>query len=439
MPMFRTRLRAALTDWSNSLSDVPFSDMPLSDMRDPAAIRSTGVDVAVVGGGPVGLTAAIAIAARGSRVALIAPRIPYRDNRTTALLDASVEILRELDVWEHCADRAAALRRMRLVDDTGRLIRSPEVHFDCGEIGLDAFGYNIENRILVEALERRASALPGLIRFDDHAAVIEAADGFRRVVTGQGSRIEAPLVVGADGRHSACRTAAGISAGSRATGQSAIAFNIAHDRPHNGVSTEFHTSAGPCVFVPLPGHRSSVVWVMRTDDADRTMSLSEDEFTAAVARRSHHHLGRLTADAERHVFPLAFEQASSLAADRIALVGEAAHVLPPIGAQGLNLGLRDAADIARVIDEARAFGDDPGNDASLERYRSLRRFDVQGRRMVVGLTNRSLLSDFLPVQAARAFGMQVLQHVGPLRRFVMRQAIAPSANRGAPPVAPPSA
>ena len=394
-------------------------------MRDPT--WSESFDVAVVGGGPAGLTAAIAIAAKGARVALIARKIPYRDNRTTALLDASVEILRNLDIWDRCADHAAPLRRMRLVDDTGRLIRSPEVHFDCDEIGLEAFGYNIENRILVETLEGRASTLAGLIRFDDHAATIETDAAAGRIVTGQGLQIEASLIVGADGRQSPCRTAAGISVHSRATGQSAIAFNIVHERPHNGVSTEFHTAAGPCVFVPLPGSRSSVVWVMRTEDAERIMSLSADEFTAAVTRQSHHHLGRLTVDPERHVFPLAFEQASALAARRVALVGEAAHVLPPIGAQGLNLGIRDAADIAKVIDEARAFGDDPGAEASLARYRNLRRLDVQGRMTVVGLANGTLLSDFLPVQAARALGMQLLQHVGPLRRFAMRQAIAPSA------------
>lgn len=399
----------------------------MSEIRDPAAGRSESFDVAVVGGGPAGLAAAIAIAAGGARVALVARKTPYRDNRTTALLDASVEILRDLEVWDQCAEHAAALRRMRLVDDTGRLIRAPEVHFDCDEIGLDAFGYNIENRILVETLENRASALPGLIRFDDHAATIETDAAAGRIVTGQGSRIEAALIVGADGRQSPCRTAAGISVRSRATHQSAIAFNVAHDRPHHGVSTEFHTAAGPCVFVPLPGNHSSVVWVMRTEDAERTMSLPDDAFTAAIARRSHYHLGRLTADPERHVFPLAFEQASSLAANRIALVGEAAHVLPPIGAQGLNLGIRDAADVARVIDEARAFGDDPGAEVSLARYRNLRRFDVQGRMTAVGIANSSLLSDFLPVQAARAFGMQLLQQVGPLRRFAMRQAIAPSA------------
>jgi 2-octaprenyl-6-methoxyphenol hydroxylase len=401
--------------------------MSSNDMRDPAAGRSESFDVAVVGGGPAGLTAAIAIAAGGARVALVARKMPYRDNRTTALLDASVEILRDLEVWDQCAEHAAALRRMRLVDDTGRLIRAPEVHFDCEEIGLDAFGYNIENRILVETLENRASALPGLIRFDDHAATIEAEAALARVVTGQGARIEAPLIVGADGRQSPCRTAAGISVSTRPTRQSAVTFNIAHDRPHNGVSTEFHTAAGPCVFVPLPGNRSSVVWVMRTEDAERTMALPDDAFTAAITRQSHYHLGRLTADPERHVFPLAFAQASSLAASRIALVGEAAHVFPPIGAQGLNLGIRDAAGIARVIDEARTFGDDPGAEASLVRYRNLRRLDVQGRMMVIGLANSSLLSGFLPLQAARAVGMQLLQQVGPLRRFAMRHAIAPSA------------
>src|ERR1700760_463678 len=126
-------------------------------------------DVAVVGGGPAGLSAAIALAEAGARTVLIARRVPYGDNRTTALLGASVDFLRGLDVWRRCKDKAAALQTMRLVDDTGRLIRAPEVRFAADEIGLDAFGYNIENRILMEALEARAAELPGLIRRDDEA------------------------------------------------------------------------------------------------------------------------------------------------------------------------------------------------------------------------------------------------------------------------------
>ncbi len=168
----------------------------------------------------------------------------------------------------------------------------------------------------------------------------------------QGQTLRSRLVIGADGRTSICRAAAGIDVRRRTLDQSALTLNIDHARPHNGASTEFHTASGPCVFVPLPGDRSSVVWVMRPEDASGCSTLSDDDLAREVERQSHSHLGQVRIEPARHVFPLAFEQAQQTAAPRIALVGEAAHVLPPIGAQGLNLGLRDAAEIATLAREA---------------------------------------------------------------------------------------
>src|SRR5437588_9099899 len=165
-------------------------------------------DVVVIGGGPAGLAAAIALAQTGANIALIARRAPYADNRTTALLGASVDFLQQLDVWRRCADQAAALQAMRLVDDTGRLIRAPEVRFSPDEIGLDVFGYNIENRLLMEAMEERAREC-SLERLDDDAAMITPEETAVVVATQQGLRLSARLVVGADGRQSHCRTAAG--------------------------------------------------------------------------------------------------------------------------------------------------------------------------------------------------------------------------------------
>jgi 2-octaprenyl-6-methoxyphenol hydroxylase len=383
-------------------------------------------DVVVVGGGPAGLSTAIAMAQSGVKTALVARRSPYADNRTTALLGGSVDFLEQLQVWPRCRDKAAPLQAMRLVDDTGRLIRAPEVRFSCDEIGLDAFGYNIDNRSLIAALEQRAAELPELARFDDEADSVSAEESTVEVHTGQGKSISARLAIGADGRQSLCREAAGIAVRHRDLHQTALTFNVSHTRPHRNISTEFHTPHGPCVFVPLPGNRCSVVWVAAPREAERLMALSDDELSAAAEAQSHSILGRLSVEAGRHVFPLAIEHISQFAKARIALVGEAAHVVPPIGAQGLNMGLRDAADIADIVREAMQSGEDPGSPQVSKRYGSARRSDVTSRTFAIDLANRSLLSDFLPMQSLRSAGLHLIGSIGPLRRLAMREGLAPS-------------
>ena len=383
-------------------------------------------DVAVVGGGPAGLSTAITLAQAGAKTALIARRAPYADNRTTALLGGSVDFLQTLDVWPRCRDSAAPLQAMRLVDDTGRLIRAPEVRFSAGEIDLDEFGYNIENRLLMIALEARAVELAGLTRFDDEADTVGPEETDVAIRTRDGKSISARLVAGADGRQSLCREAAGIEVRRRKLNQSALTFNVGHSRPHRNISTEFHTPHGPCVFVPLPGDRCSVVWVVSPREAERLIALSDDELSEAAEKQSHSILGRLRVEPGRHLFPLAIEQPRQFAKARIALVGEAAHVVPPIGAQGLNMGLRDAADLADIVRDAMASGEDPGSPQVLSRYDSARRADVSSRTFVIDIANRSLLSDFLPMQSLRAAGLHLIGSFGPLRRLAMREGLSPS-------------
>ena len=386
--------------------------------------------VIIVGGGPVGLTAAVALGLAGVETVLVAPPAPA-DARTTALLASSVTALEALGVWERCRADAAPLRTLRLVDDTGRLLRAPEVRFDAGEIGLDAFGHNIANRHLVAALEARAGTLPALHRRSEPAAAVSIGGDGVAVTLASGERITARLVIGADGRQSLCRRAAGIAVDRHAGTQTALALSFAHSRPHHDTSTEFHTPDGPFTTVPLPGNRSSLVWVLGPGAARRIVAWDDATLSAEIERRSHSILGKTAVEPERGIFPLAVETAQRFAAHRVALVGEAAHVMPPIGAQGLNLGLRDAAQIAELVAQARDAGADVGSDALLARYDALRRPDVTTRTLAVDWLNRSLLTDFLPVQSLRGIGLYALDRIAPLRRLVMQEGIAPSASEPA--------
>jgi len=382
-------------------------------------------EVVVVGGGPAGLMAAVALAGADVPTTLVAgqPR-SSADNRTTALLAGSVNALDAIGAWTRCREHAAPLRSMRIVDDTGRLWRAPEVRFDAAEIGLEAFGWNIENRHLVAALAARVGDIP-LLRIDEEASNIEIADDHVTVALAGGGRLTSRLVVAADGRGSRCRAAAGIETDRRSYPQTALTFNLGHARPHHDISTEFHTADGPFTLVPLPGLRSSLVWVVSPGEANHLDTLDAAELGEEIERRAHSILGKIAVEPGHGAFPLGIETARRLAATRIALVGEAGHVLPPIGAQGLNLGLRDAAVIGELVVAARRSGEDVGGPALTDAFDRARRADVASRSMAVDLLNRSLLSDFLPVQGARGLSLYLLDQIGPLRRAVMREGVVP--------------
>jgi 2-octaprenyl-6-methoxyphenol hydroxylase len=386
------------------------------------------VEVGIVGGGPAGLTAAIALAEAGIETALIARR-PAADHRTTALLAGSVTALKTLGVWDRCETQAAPLRVMRIVDATSRLVRAPEVRFAASEIGLDAFGHNIENRHLLAALEARAQMLTSLMRIEGDARAVETGESAVSITLQTGYRIAARLVIGADGRRSLCRTAAGIESDGRAYPQTALTFNLSHTRPHHDTSTEFHTECGPFTLVPLPGERSSLVCVADPAEAERLAALDDAALNDEIEARSHSILGKVTVEPGRGAFPLAVETVRTFGQGRIALIGEAAHLIPPIGAQGLNLGLRDAACIGELVVSARRDGGDAGAPDLLARYDTQRRADVTSRTLAVDLLNRTLLSDFLPVQGARGLGLYLIDRIGPLRRAVLREGVAPAASQ----------
>jgi len=387
---------------------------------------SMAAEVAVVGGGPAGLVTAIALKAAGLETLLIGPQ-PADDYRTTALLAGSVTALTTLGAWTACHAHAAALKAIRIVDDTRRLLRAPEVAFSAAEIGLDAFGYNIENRHLIAALNARAAELqiprlaaPALAVASDGAGVrIRLADG----------AVRARLVIGADGRRSLCRAAAGIGTRHRGYPQTALTLNLAHERPHHDTATELHTETGPFTLVPLPGKRSSLVCVLEPAGAAELAKADDIELAAEIERRAHSLLGPMIVEPGRGLFPLAVETAVVLAHERIALVGEAAHVVPPIGAQGLNLGLRDAATLAEIVADAQRQNADIGSPSVLARYDARRRADVVSRTIAIDLLNRSLLTDFFALHGIRGLSLHLVDRIGPLRRAIMREGITPAASQ----------
>ena len=382
--------------------------------------RMSGSPIAVVGAGPTGLAAALLLADTGYAVTLIAPASPVTDRRTSALLAGSVALLERLGVWTELAAGAAPLKTMRIVDGTKRLIRAPEVTFDAAEIGLAAFGYNVTNAELVAALERALAARS--IRTIDALAgdVAPAADQIA-VALANGDTVTAKLVIAADGRRSRVREAVGIASDEWRYDQAALVCNLRHTLPHHDASTEFHTEHGPFTLVPLSANHSSLVWVDRPVESARRLALSDEEVAAEIEARSQSILGAITVEGLRQVFPLSGMTVRRFAASRVMLVGEAAHLFPPIGAQGLNLGYRDVAALGNILAGPLS---DPGDDANLAACDRARRVDVLSRTAAVDALNRTLLSDFLPAQALRGLGLFLVDRIPALRLMAMRQGVA---------------
>jgi 2-octaprenyl-6-methoxyphenol hydroxylase len=392
-------------------------------------VEKIDAECVIVGAGPAGLTAAIAFASNGVETALIAKRASVPDRRTTALLHGSVNALTALGVWQRSRAHAAPLKVLRIIDDTSRLLRAPEVRFAASEIGLEAFGHNIENPFLIAALESRARELASLAWIENEAVGVEFTDSSVTIRLQGGHAVTGRLAIAADGRRSLCRTYAAIETEHRACAQTALTFNLQHSRLHHDTSTELHGESGPFTLVPLPGRRSSLVFVVDAGEAGTLAALPAAAMAQEIERRSHSILGTVELEPDLGSFPLVVERAKRFAAHRVALVGEAAHVVPPIGAQGLNLGLRDAATISELVVTARRKGHDVGVSELTERYDRMRCADIMSRSLAVDLLNRSLLSDFLPLQAARGIGLFLMRRSAALRRAAMREGVMPLASQ----------
>jgi 2-octaprenyl-6-methoxyphenol hydroxylase len=379
-------------------------------------------DIAVIGAGPAGQIAAIAMARGGRRVVLVGPEPDGSDRRTTALMDPSLAMLQRLGLWDELHARTAPLQVMQIIDGTKRLLRAPTVAFRSAEIGLEAFGYNTPNAVLLETLAKAVAAEPLITRKPVAAEMIDfGVDAVTLGIPGE-EPLTASFVIGSDGRKSKTRESAGVGVKTWSYPQTAVVMNFTHSLPHQNISTEFHTETGPFTQVPLPGLRSSLVWVVAPQDADRLMSLSTEKLSAEVEARMQSMLGKVSVEDGAQAWPLSGMTARQFGKGRAAFIGEAGHAFPPIGAQGLNLSLRDIAALEDILIDPSSAAIAPNSG---ERFDRKRRLDIASRTASVDLLNRSLLSGLLPVQMLRAAGLQVLASVAPLRNLVMQEGVAP--------------
>ena len=379
-------------------------------------------DITVVGGGLAGSVAALAAAAEGGTGAFVAPPPPRQDGRTTALLSQSIDLLSRLGIWNVVQPSSAPLRTMRILDGTTRLLRAPPVSFRSSEIGLEAFGYNIPNQPLFDALQATTTQSGLIERFESPLVSATQTDDTVELNLADGARITALASLAADGRGSKLREEVGIRVKTWSYPQSALVMNFSHSIPHADTSTEFHTEQGPFTQVPLPGNRSSLVWAVDPDQVDGILAMPRDKLNLEVETRMRSILGKIEIEGDLQSWPLSSLIAHGFGAGRTMLVGETGHAFPPIGAQGLNLGLRDITQAIRSLKDAGGPREAPQAVRAFDRQR---RLDVGSRTAGVDLLNRALLSSFLPVQALRAGGLAALSAIPPLRVLAMREGMTP--------------
>lgn len=378
--------------------------------------------IAIIGAGPAGMLAALALANKGHSSILVGPETNSNDLRTTALMMPAIELLKTLDIWENLKPHAAALSTMRIVDGTKRLVRSPVVNFYSSEIGELAFGYNMPNVELNNAIAEAVDNCKLIKKVPLNATSYKHHANYVEITLEDQSIIETSLVVAADGRASEARKAAGIESRQWKYPQTAVILSFSHDLPHKNVSTEFHTEDGPFTQVPLPGNESSLVWVANPERANQLLGMGPKGLSEAIERQMQSMLGKIEVKTPAQGWPLSGIVPKSFAANRTILIGEAAHVFPPIGAQGLNLGVRDATNLVDAVEKSTG---DCGDMTVISAYNRLRKPDIWMRTGSVHALNRALLSNLLPAQIVRSVGLELLRNFSPLRNFFMREGMHP--------------
>ncbi len=387
-------------------------------------------DILISGGGVAGLTAAAAFGTAGFSIMIVDPAPPITtrdaegsDLRTTAFLQPAQQFLESAGLWDRLAPEATPLQIMRIIDAAA----DPHItrDFDAADISDKPFGWNLPNWLLRREMVARLNELPNVdFRPGIGFARMLARTNEAIITLTDGHQISAKLVIGADGRNSPVRQAANIGLKTTRYGQKAVTFAVTHDAPHNNVSTEIHRAGGPFTLVPLPDHDgkpcSAVVWMDQGAEAMRLANLPQQAFEVAANDRSAYTYGPLTLASRRTVWPIISQIADQLTGPRCALVAEAAHVMPPIGAQGLNMSLKD---LSALLDLAKAHPDTLGSPKMLDTYARKRHPDIRLRVTGIDALNRASIAGNPMVQDLRAKGIQALYGVKPVRRTLMQMGL----------------
>ncbi len=390
-------------------------------------------DILISGGGIAGLTAACAFTSAGFDVICVDPTAPVTerdaegsDLRTTAFLQPAQALLQRCGLWDRLADHAAALQIMRIVDAGGELPEPRVVKdFNAADLSDKPFGWNLPNWLLRREMLARLSELPNVdFRPGVATTSLFTRTGEARVGLSDGSRVMAKLVIAADGRNSPMREAAGISVKATRYGQKALAFAVTHPVPHDNISTEVHRSGGPFTLVPLPDYQgkpsSAIVWMERGPRAQELQALPTEEFEAAMTQRSCGVLGDLKLASRRTLWPIISQSAERLNGERLALIAEAAHVVPPIGAQGLNMSL---GDLGCLLELAEARPQELGDAQMLQAYHKARHNEIKLRIKGIDLLNRASMLEARALRDARALGLNALYSLAPVRRTLMQMGL----------------
>lgn len=385
------------------------------------------VELLIAGGGLTGLLLAAACAGAGLTVAVVDRQDPAAalgesfDGRTSAVAYGSHKVLEGIGLWPGMAADAEPILEIRIADDESPLF----LHYDHRELGTGTpLGYIVENRVLRRVLMERVRSLQSLVFLAPlEVRSVSGSPLAATVSLSDGREIRARLVAAADGQQSPLRRAAGIRTVERRYRQTGIVTTARHQRPHRGVAVEHFLPAGPFAILPMTDDRSSIVWTEQAELAPRLIGLPDTAFAEELVARFGDFLGTIEPIGPRWAYPLALLLAERYVGPRMALIGEAAHMIHPIAGQGLNLGIRDIAVLAELVIDARRLGLDIGDEALLAQYQRWRRFDALALAAVTDGLNRLFSNALAPLRLARDLGLAAVQRLPPLKRLLMRDAM----------------